>query len=56
MTDYYLINIIVNSMTLHLYLAMAYYKDCHCDPAKWKKKLRHMDFITTKFQQKEQDN
>ena len=35
---------------------MAHYEDLHCDPSKWKEKLLHMDFITTEFQKKEQDN
>ena len=35
---------------------MAYYEDLRSDPSKWKEKLLHMDFITTEFQKKEQDN
>ena len=35
---------------------MAHYKDFHSDPSKWKKKPLHVDFITTEFQKKEQDN
>ena len=56
MTDNHLINIILNSITPCLCQAMADYEDLCCDPSKWKEKLLHMDFITTKFQKKEQDN
>ena len=56
MTDYHLINIILNGITPRLCQTMAYYEDLRSDPSKWKEKLLHMDFITTKFQKKEQDN
>ena len=56
MTDYHLINIILNSITPHLHQAMAHYKDLRSDSCKWKKKLLHMDFITTEFQKKEPGN
>ena len=56
MTDHHLINIILNSITPCLRQAIAHYEDLHSDPSKWKEKLLHMDFITTKFQKKEQDN
>ena len=35
---------------------MAHYEDLCSDPCKLKEKLLHMDFITTEFQKKEQDN
>ena len=35
---------------------MAHYEDFRSDPSKWKEKLLYMDFITTEFQKKEQDN
>ena len=35
---------------------MAYYEDLRSDLSKWKEKLLHMDFITTEFEKKEQDN
>ena len=56
MTDHYLINIILNGITLLLRQAMAHYEDLRSDPSKWKEKLLHMDFITTEFYKKEQDN
>ena len=56
MTDHHLINIILNSITPRLCQAMAQYKDLRSDPSKWKEKLLHMDFITTKFQKKKPDN
>ena len=56
MTDHHLINIILNGITSRLHQAMAHYKDRRSDPSKWKEKLFHMDFITTEFQKKEQDN
>ena len=56
MTDHHLINIILNSITPCLRQAMAHYEDLRSDPSKWKEKLLHMDFITTEFQKKEQDN
>ena len=56
MTDHHLINIILNGITPRLRQAMALYEDLCSDPSKWKDKLLHMDFITTEFQKKEQDN
>ena len=56
MTDQHLIYIILNSITPRLHQAIAYYKDLRSDPSKWKEKLLYMDFITTEFQKKEQDN
>ena len=56
MTDHHLINIILNGITPRLYQAMAHYKDLLSDPSKWKEKLLHIDFITSEFQKKEQDN
>ena len=56
MTDHHLINIILNDITPRLRQAMAHYEDLRSDPSKWKEKLLYMDFITTKFQKKEQDN
>ena len=35
---------------------MAHYEDLRSNPSKWKEKLLHIDFITTEFQKKEQDN
>ena len=35
---------------------MVHYEDLRSDLSKWKKKILHMDFITTEFQKKEQDN
>ena len=56
MTDHHLINIILNGISPDLRQAMAHYEDLRYDPSKWKEKLLHMDFITTEFQQKEEDN
>ena len=56
MTDHHLINIIWNSITLRLCQAMPHKEDLRSDTSKWKEKLLHIDFITTKFQKKEQDN
>ena len=56
MTDHHLINIILMGITPRLRQAMAPYKDLRSDPYKWKEKLLHMDFITTEFQKKKQDN
>ena len=56
MTDHHLINIILNGITPRLCQAMAHYEDLRSDPSKWKEKLDHVDFITTEFQKKEQDN
>ena len=55
-TNHHLINIILNSITPHLRQAMAHYEDLCSDLSKWKKKLLYMDFITTEFQKKEEDN
>ena len=49
MTYHHLIKIILNGITPCLHQAIAYYKDLCSDPSKWKEKLLHMDFITTKF-------
>ena len=35
---------------------MTHYEDLRSDASKWKEKPLHMDFITTKFQKKKQDN
>ena len=56
MTDNYLINMILNSITPRLHQAMAHYEDLRSDPSKWKEKLLYMDVITTEFQKKELDN
>ena len=56
MTTHHLINIILNYITPCLHQAMAHYEDLRSDPSKWKEKLRQLDFITTEFQKKEQDN
>ena len=56
MTDYNLINMILNDITTRLCQAMGHYDDLCSDPSKWKEKLLHMDFITTEYQRKEQDN
>ena len=56
MTNHHLINVILNGITPCLRQAIAYYKDLRSDPSKWKEKLLHIDFITTDFQKKEQDN
>ena len=56
MTDHHLINIILNGITPCLRQAIAHYEDLHSDPFKWKEKILHMDFITTEFHKKEQDN
>ena len=56
MTDYHLINIILNSINPSLRQAMAHYKDLCSNSSKWKEKLLYIDFITTKFQKKGQDN
>ena len=56
MTTHHLINIILNYITPCLHQAMAHYEDLRSDPSKWKEKLLHMDFITTKFQKKKPDN
>ena len=48
MTGYHLINIMLNIITLRLCLAQAHYEDLPSDPSKGRKKLTHMDFITTK--------
>ena len=54
--DRHLINIILNGIIPHLRQAIAYYEDLRSNLSKWKGKLLHMDFITTEFQKKEQDN
>ena len=56
MTDHHLINIILNGIIPHLRQATAHYEDLRFDLPKWKEKLLHMDFISTKFQKKKQDN
>ena len=56
MTDHHLINIILNGISSRLCQAIAHNEDLCSDPSKWKKKLLHMDFITTKFYKKEHDN
>ena len=56
MTDHHRINIILNGITARLRQAMAHCEELCSDPSKWKEKLLHMDFITTEFQKKEQDN
>ena len=56
MTNHHVINIILNGITPRLRQAMAYYEDLRSDPSKWEEKHLHMDFITTEFQKKEQDN
>ena len=56
MTDYHLINIILNGIESRLWQAIPPYEDLCCNASKWKKKLLHMDFIITKFQKKEQHN
>ena len=56
MTDYHPINIILNGITPCHCQAVAHYEDLRSDLSKWKEKLLHMDFVTTKFQKKEQDN
>ena len=56
MTDHHLINIILNGITTRVRQAMAHYEHIRSNPSKWKETLLHMDFITTEFQQKEQDN
>ena len=56
MTNYHVINIILNSITPRLHHAMAHYEDLRSDICKWKEKLLRKDFITTKFQKKKQDN
>ena len=56
MTDHHLINIILKSITTRLHQAMALYEDLFADLSKWKEKVLHMDFITTEFQKKKQDN
>ena len=55
-TDHLLINIILNGITPRLCQALAHYKDLRSDQSKWKENLLQMDFITTEFQKKEQDN
>ena len=55
-TDHLLINIILNVITPRLCQALAHYKDLRSDQSKWKENLLQMDFITTEFQKKEQDN
>ena len=56
MTNHQLINIIWNGITSRLRQAMAHYEDLHSDLYKCKEKLLHMDFITTEFQKKKEDN
>ena len=56
MTDYYLINIILNGMTPRLQQAVTHYEDPRSDPHQWKEKLLHMDFIITEFQNKQPSN
>ena len=56
MTDHHLINIILNSITAHLRQVVADYEYLCSELFKWKEKLLYIDFITTKFQKKEQDN
>ena len=55
-TDDHLINIILNGIISRLRQAMAHYKDLLSDSYNWKENLLHMDFITSEFQKKEQDN
>ena len=54
MIDYHLINFMLNWITLCHYQTVAHYKDLYYDLFKWKEKLLHIDFITTKFHKKEQ--
>ena len=56
MTNHHLINIIVNGITSRLRQTIAHCEDLRSDLSKWKEKLLRMDFITTEFQKKEQDN
>ena len=56
MTDNHLINIILNGIIPRLCQAIACYENLHSNLSKWKEKLLYMDFITTEFQKKEQDN
>ena len=56
MRDHHLINIMLYSITPCLWPAMAHNKDLGHDPSKWKQKLLSLDFITTKFQEKESNN
>ena len=56
MTNHYLINIILNSISFRLWQAIAPYKDLLSDPSKRKEQLLHMYYITSKFKKKEQDN
>ena len=56
MNGHHLITIIINGITSCLRQAMAPYEDLHSDPSKWKEKLHQIDFISTEFQKKEQDN
>ena len=55
-TNHHLMHIILNSISARLRQPITYYKNLHCDPSEWKEKLLHMDFITTEFQKKEQEN
>ena len=56
MTDDHQMNIILNTITTCHRQGMAYYDDLQTDPSKQKEKLLHVDFITSEFQKKEQDN
>ena len=49
-------NIILNDITPRLCQAIAHCEDLHSAPCKWKEELLHIDFITTEFQNREQDN
>ena len=55
-SDHHLINIILNRITPCLWQVMGHYEDLLSDPSSWKEKLLHVDFITSEFQKKEQDN
>ena len=52
-TDYHLMNIILHDIIPCLCQAMEYYENLNSVPFKRKEKLLIMDFITTKFQNKE---
>ena len=49
MTDHHLINIILNGITPCLCQAVAQNEDLRSNQSKLKKKLIHLDFITTEF-------
>ena len=56
MANHHLINLILKGIMPCLRQGRAHYEDLRSDPSKWKEKLLHMNFITTEFQKKEQDN